>query len=193
VRSSLGGALLVVTLCVVATGCASGVYGGAVTAQNPDVAAPSTSVAAPDFAHWEPAFNSRLALVKAPARFRWKKAVRATPTILAAGVGAAIVLVGHPDHGARWRFACWIDGSRDLAGRPILIQLQSLASNAHTWVKVPARPRPLARGWHRYSVSGAVKANGPIAVRAVIWVRNSVTLNSWLELGGADPSQRGRA
>jgi hypothetical protein len=131
---------------------------------------------------WEPAFNSKLEPAKAPGRSH-RKAVLARPTILAGGLGAAVVLVGHPKLDSRWRFECWIKGSRDLAG-PVLIQLQSLAPNARTWVKVPAPPKPLGRRWRRYSVSGEVKLQNAIALRAVVWVRNSVTLHSWLRLDG---------
>jgi hypothetical protein len=176
VRSSVGGALLVVILCAVTTGCTAGVYGAAVTAETP--AATPTTASSQRFNGWEPAFNSELS--KAPMRFH-RNAVLVRPTILAAGLGAAMVLAGHPQTNSRWRFECLIKGSRNLAG-PFSIQLQALAHNARTWKKVAAETESLGSRWRRYSVSGEVELRNAIALRVVVWARNSVPVHSWIAL-----------
>lgn len=146
------------------------------TAQSPAAtpAAPSSQ----GFDGWEPAFNSDLS--KAPMRFH-RNAVLVRPTILAGGLGAAMVIAGHPQPNSKWRFECWIKGSRELVG-PFSIQLQALAHNARTWRTVAAQPETLGSRWRRYSVTGEVELRGAIALRAVVWVRNSVPVHSWLLL-----------
>jgi hypothetical protein len=179
-RLSVGGALLAVILCAATTGCASGVYGAAVTAQNPGGAGTTVVTLGPsELRGWQPGFDSELALIKV-ARFR-RKAVLVKPTAVVNGLGAKTLLVGHPKLDSTYRFQCWIKASRDLPG-PVLIQLQALASNARIWKKVAALAKPLGSDWRRYSVSGRVKVRGAIALRAVIFVKSSVTLDSRLAL-----------
>jgi hypothetical protein len=179
-RSSVGGALLAVILCAVSTGCASGVYGAAVTAQNPAAGTSVVTTIGPSqLRGWQPGFDSKLKLAKV-ARFR-RKAVLVEPTQVVSGLGAKTLLVGHPKLHSTYRFQCWIKASRDLPG-PLLIQLQALASNARTWKKVAAVSEPLGGHWRRYSVSGKLKLSGAIALRAVVFVKSSVTLESRLAL-----------
>jgi hypothetical protein len=206
-RSRAGAGLLLVALCSLAAACGSGVYGAAVVAQSPNsptatssesvtvsssgsaraFGGPDNLVANGSFEHgvapWLPIPGSELELTRSPRRFgHVALLVRARKVV--PPLGAKSLIVGHPRRNSMYRFASWAEGSVNLVGNPLVIQLQVLASNAHTWTGVTTLRRPLASGWHRYSLSGTVRPNRAIALRVVVFVKNSVTLNSWLALDG---------
>lgn len=199
--------MLLIVLCSITSACATGVYGAAVTdsAPAPASSTTATSVTVPSpgssrefggasnlvvngsFEHgtapWLPVLNSELELTKSPRRFG-HIALLIRPKILAQPLGAKVLIVGHPKRNSRYRFDCWIDASRTLSGSILVIQLQAVTSNARNWTEIGVLRKPVASGWRRYSVAGRVTANNTVALRAVLFAKNSVVLNSWLALDG---------
>jgi hypothetical protein len=172
------------------TACATGLSGAAVGA--PPSKAPPPPIGTNlllngDFTSGtSPWVSNEAAHLLVTNRRRWVRsaALLLRPATPGSYFSAKAVVLTAPSKNQRYSFEAWVQGSPDLVGAPVQVELGALQMTGPAtgqMVTVAQKYRPLGRHWRHFSVQGVVPFEGAVNLTAIVAVQ-SRSKHSWLAL-----------
>jgi hypothetical protein len=194
-----------------ASGCATGLYGSAAGGADPVPATPTVATQGtshqfggpdnliPNGSFTDGTTTPWLPSVQTPSEIyatAWPSRVGTYsllvwPRGIASYATKAIVANG-PKKGARYSFGAWVQGSPNLVGTPITLQLVAVRKNGD-WVLAGAKSGSLGRTWRHFSVRATVPIWGARDVTAVVVVPGRSPRGSWFAVDGVAAKVLSRA